>query len=494
VSANTDNTDTHSNHADSKDNGESGGRATTNTNTGSNPRRDVDQNPGDGGALPGLTYQFSAEREEEDEDEGVGSEEEVEARLRGEYYTLAQELKTIKRYFIMMYPFLFIPLHYTPIYATTAGSGEGGVDTAAATADGKIVLNLGYWSTLTTEEKRAAVAHEVLHLVLMHNQRRGDRNHYLWNVATDAKVNSAVEKVQGTRIPKGTITLNEVANAIHLPVQLIENLSAEELYSLLAKMIPPPRIHILIATNSDLDNGKPVTRGGKAVLVKPAAAKRLPDEARRVLKEAEVFGSLAGNIPAGLQRLIDEVIERKPPWDVTLRAAATTLIHYDTTYARANRRSDLLPGYEGYKPRIWVLTDTSGSITDEELKAFLGVAKGALRHAGEIVVVPWDAEVYQPIKVTSPTQAAAALKKIQGGGGTVVLPALKWLTPKLRPADMVALLTDGEIYDLGKEETRKQLRELASHAAKAYIAWTKTKIEVQGWISAQLTVPQAKTR
>jgi hypothetical protein len=59
---------------------------------------------------------------------------------------------------------------------------------------------------------------------------------------------------------------------------------------------------------------------------------------------------------------------------------------------------------------------------------------------------------------------------------------------------MVALLTDGEIYDLGKEETRKQLRELASHAAKAYIAWTKTKVEVQGWISAQLTVPQAKTR
>jgi len=107
--------------------------------------------------------------------------------------------------------------------------------------------------------------------------------------------------------------------------------------------------------------------------------------------------------------------------------------------------------------RITVLVDTSGSIGLKELRQFVTEIYEISRTSrSEVVVIPWDAEAYDPIVIKSPNDA----KKInlRGGGGTIIYPALKKAI-ELR-ADVNVILSDFDIYDIGRKDVLNTLRKL----------------------------------
>ena len=92
----------------------------------------------------------------------------------------------------------------------------------------------------------------------------------------------------------------------------------------------------------------------------------------------------------------------------------------DYTYRRPARRQSVFPDVvqptlRAPLPRIAVVVDTSGSMSDKMLSQALGEIKGMLQATGlnGVTVLPCDAQVH-----SVQTVFAAHQVRLQGGGGT----------------------------------------------------------------------------
>ena len=173
----------------------------------------------------------------------------------------------------------------------------------------------------------------------------------------------------------------------------------------------------------------------------------------------------AGRGKASLLRVFEDLAEVKLPWESVIRTVLQTAIYSTTVCAawhRENRKVRVWPGKQFYAPGvIWILGDVSGSIKEKELQEVAGVALSAARQSmskQEVILLLWDTEVRKEIKI----RKAEDLKqlKFQGGGGTQITPAFKYLkSEKLGVGDLVVVYTDSEITDDWRE-VKKELRRL----------------------------------
>lgn len=108
---------------------------------------------------------------------------------------------------------------------TMAGLKTVAVKTVkTAATDGKTVYySPKFFETLSDEEKMFVYAHEVMHVAFNHILRSKDRDHKLWNIATDAVINQML-KSEGLPLVQKGVNMEE---AIHH--------SAEEMYEKLLK-------------------------------------------------------------------------------------------------------------------------------------------------------------------------------------------------------------------------------------------------------------------
>ena len=76
-------------------------------------------------------------------------------------------------------------------------------DQPTGAVDGKhLYFNVKWFEKLTEMERVGFLAHEVMHLVLMHHTRRQERNPHRWNVAADYAINNHLV-AEGFILPKG---------------------------------------------------------------------------------------------------------------------------------------------------------------------------------------------------------------------------------------------------------------------------------------------------
>jgi predicted metal-dependent peptidase len=156
---------------------------------------------------------------------------------------------------------------------------------------------------------------------------------------------------------------------------------------------------------------------------------------------------------------------------------------FDSTWAIANRRSDDQPGSIDYHKKLWGLVDTSGSIDEEELRMFLGLLKHEARNA-TLMVMSWDADVYDVLKATNPRDVARKIApKMKGGGGTIIKPALEKVQKLMSPGDGVIVITDGDIFDTGDAQTQAAFKQVSKKAGCAIIGYTHTPVEAPGFAS-----------
>ena len=78
-------------------------------------------------------------------------------------------------------------------------------DQPTGAVDGKhLYYNVKWFEKLTDMEREGFLAHEIMHLVLMHHIRRQERNPHKWNVAADYAINNHL-------IAEGFIVKNRVS-------------------------------------------------------------------------------------------------------------------------------------------------------------------------------------------------------------------------------------------------------------------------------------------
>ncbi|GAA2146239.1 VWA-like domain-containing protein [Kitasatospora kazusensis] len=160
-----------------------------------------------------------------------------------------------------------------------------------------------------------------------------------------------------------------------------------------------------------------------------------------------------GDTPKGWRRWAEEAFHPPQPWRELLGAAIRSAVAGsgagdDYTYGRPSRRSAgvpgaVLPSLRRRPPRVCVVIDTSGSVSDPELgSALLEVAAIARAVGGRrdlVSVLPCDAAARSVHQLCG----AEGIPLIGGGGTDLRTGFAKALRAGPRP-DVVVVLTDGQ--------------------------------------------------
>ena len=163
------------------------------------------------------------------------------------------------------------------------------------------------------------------------------------------------------------------------------------------------------------------------------------------------------------------------PWQSMLRQCFRNGFgkHVISTYKRPSRKHPALPGLRRFTiPTVHYLIDCSGSIGQVELEQFMGEAYEITRIC-PMKAYAWDVVVHEIIDAKRPADVInRVMKHIKGGGGTEIKEVLKTVSRMMRPRDIVVVITDGYIYDLGDREVSELFTSIASRSAVAIFCTT----------------------
>lgn len=304
----------------------------------------------------------------------------------------------------------------------------------AATNGRQIFINPQFFDQLTLDEQEAVLLHEVLHAALLHVSRGIGRHAEHWNIAADIVVNGVLAR-EGFALPKNSIR-----------AQALEQFSVEEVFDLLEK--PPWAQQDLILGNPDL-----LVQSGMGSEQKPMVGTLGQEEIRALeaywrsaLEQAGVMAEtlLQGSLPASLQRELQTLKEGQLNWRHYLwRYLVRTPIDFRDFDRRFIGKRIYLETLEGESVFVAVAVDTSGSISNEQVQAFLSEVQNILLAYPHLVCHLYyaDAALHGPYLLT----AHAKLPPPIGGGGTDFRPFFTKVTQENSPwrTTVAVYLTDG---------------------------------------------------
>jgi len=320
----------------------------------------------------------------------------------------------------------------------------------AATDGRNFYYNSRFIKMLRPKEIEFLFGHEVLHCVYDHFGRRGNRDPQLFNIANDFAVNADLIK---HRVGEKITTVP----CLHDPKY--DGLSSEEIYDLLYEKADKISLGDLMDKLIDehLDgegDGDSDSDGDKEGKGRPklsdADRQAIRDEIKEAMLAAAATADGAGNIPAGVKRLIQELTEPQMNWRELLRMQLESTIKSDYTWMRASRKGwhmdAVMPGMK-LDPMIdiAVALDASGSISEKMLKDFLGEVQGIMDSfpAYRIHVVTFDTEAYNPAQYNSENLDDICDYEVKGGGGTDFDCVFNYLKENEIEPKRLVMFTDG---------------------------------------------------
>ena len=323
----------------------------------------------------------------------------------------------------------------------------------AATDGRKFYYNSEFVNKMPLKQLEFLVGHEILHAVYDHMGRRGDRMPRLSNIAADYCVNQdLVEQRIGEKISVVPILFdNKFKGWSYEEVYdyLYENSDKIDI-SQLEKMILDD--HLEEDGDGDSEDGS-----GKPRLSKEEA-QAIRDEIKgAVISAAQAAG--AGNLPMGVKRLLKDITAPVIGWKELLQQQITAVIKNDYTWARPSRRGwhldAVMPGLKpGEMIDICIAMDQSGSIDEEDSKAFLGEIKGIMEAFDEYKITLWcfDTEVYNVKTYTSDNIEDIENYEPMGGGGTDFEVNWEFMKQENIEPKKFIMFTDGMPFDSWGDE------------------------------------------
>jgi predicted metal-dependent peptidase len=322
----------------------------------------------------------------------------------------------------------------------------------AATDGRNFYYNTEFVNKLKPRELEFLFGHEVLHNVYDHIGRTGDfRDRRLFNCAADYCVNSdLLEQKIGERINP----------CLYDPKY--KGWSAEEVYDDLYDKAEKIDINDLLEQMLD-EHLEGEGSGGEDEQDDDREGKgrpRLSDEERRQIKDeireallqsAQAVG--AGNLPSGVKRLIKDLTKPVVNWRELLQQQIQSTVKDDFSWMRPNRRSwhmdAVMPGMKpGTQIDVCIAIDTSGSIGEADIKAFLSEIKGIMEAYDEYKIQVWsfDTEIYNHQIFSSDNLDDISGYEPQGGGGTDFMANWEYMKENNIEPKKFIMFTDGMPY------------------------------------------------
>ncbi len=332
--------------------------------------------------------------------------------------------------------------------------------------------NPAYIARLTLEQTQFVLAHEAMHCALSHFARRNHRHKHRWDVACDYAVNMILddERMRGPD--------NALMSAAY------RGLTAEEIYPALHEDPPEETQDTHLFDNDSSEqggDGEPQRQDGgegqgepsedqredggsghaetredgvarqevdAAPPPPPADPGKLDEQWKSRLAAAAQAARQAGKLSQSLMRLVDELLAPQLPWRAMLARYVMNAARDDYSFQRASRResSALMPRLHSQSVNVVVALDTSGSVRQKELMAFLSeidALKGQVRaeitlHACDDKLDsngPWRFASWEPVRLP---------EEVCGGGGTDFRPLFDWVAREHISPDLLVYFTDAQ--------------------------------------------------
>jgi|GEM_PF-223490 len=325
-----------------------------------------------------------------------------------------------------------------------------------------IRINTDYFKVLSEAEKTGLLLHLTLHAALLHPIRQGLRDADIWNMAADIVVNNIINEAGDFTPPRQTATEPKY-----------HDMSVEQVYETLMDL---PKKHPSLTkaamnmpsqsqqdgepqpSNSDQvrqscqnsnkhqDRGQPNKHQIQQVLnqlypchkdlINPAKATSADSQSPEIQKQvaartaqywqgalrkaeaaSRLGGQIKGQLPAGLLREIDQMMNPIMDWRWLLwHFVVRTPDDFEGFDRRFVHQGLYLDQLESSRLNVLVAVDTSGSIGQEELTQFISELN-AITNAYYFIHIELyyvDADIYGPYQLIDGLDAAPP----QGGGGT----------------------------------------------------------------------------
>ena len=405
------------------------------------------------------------------------------------------------------------------------------VPTMGVNFKGNVRYNAEWIETLSFREIQGVLCHEVMHVALTHLLRLGKKDMMLWNVACDLLINYMITK-EGFKLPEGVLQPDIHTGDFTLPVAdgstLTANVigkTADELYQLLDKELPKcqcschSKSHNTTSDEDDEDSqdssnqqdngnqqdnatGNSQGAGNQSgnccgcsglegfdtheygTDLTDAEREEVRKDWRGKLVDAATAAKMRGDLPAYLDRMIEDLLNPQLNWKALLHQWITRDIKCNETWAKPNKRSysygTYLPSPVRENLNIAVTIDTSGSISDEEYQIFLSEVTG-IAYAFEQInmdIIYWDTEVNKQVKITRGNRADISTIPSTGGGGTTISCLEEYYRQK-QPPQLMVHLTDGYVESDPMLPNTKHLFVLSKHGSDEILKdyGTLTKLE-----------------
>jgi predicted metal-dependent peptidase len=321
----------------------------------------------------------------------------------------------------------------------------------------RIWYNPEFIESLSVEIAMFVMAHEIFHIILKHGLRVGSRDRELANIAMDYAINYQLKKYGFTIWPQCCYD----ARFAGMPwEQIYEILKKEE------EKNPGRHKEGQGKPGDEGDEfdgeGNPLPRKGQG---KPRKGKFkdgigndmsppravTQDEIRKI--EARIdrqvvaafqSAQMAGNVPAGMELLVDGIIKPPLPWYDVLLAFMLQMARELEDWSRPNRRQPMMPSYRNPgMGKLGFIGDTSGSMLTDHIYAQMGMemtTAATMTHPEQVICVWADHADCSFEQVFEPGDEI--ILKPRGGGGTDMRLAISYIA-KYDPA-CVILVTDAE--------------------------------------------------
>lgn len=327
--------------------------------------------------------------------------------------------------------------------------------TAAVDLKGRIWVNPEFAGTLKDPELQFVIAHEVLHLLLLHGDRRAHRDPLKWNIANDLIINRTLKNVAD----------NAGAGAFQMPkVGIIADddqaeLTSEQLYN----DIPEPSQAmkdayaagaIPVAQGCGVENDQ--GEGPGADEASREETQRLQREWRETSAQSQLAGRQAGTSEGNMLADLLDIPPPKVRWSEVLRGALYRAIaeagRDDVAWSRRSRRSTqeiILPGGITYRCKAAVVIDSSGSMSDDDLSRCVAETTAIVNNCRvPVFLVVHDHAVQEAcwVRPGAKSQVHSNIKKrMKGRGGTSFDEAYERVEKEPGKFNVMVHLTDGEV-------------------------------------------------
>ena len=344
-----------------------------------------------------------------------------------------------------------------PRYIAMAGilmMGERTIDETIPTActNGRDEMyGRAFVDSLSDAELRFVILHECKHKMYRHLttwKHLHDKDHMCANMSCDYVINLEIADEN----PDGfaTMPLDENGERIGLLDERFRNMSSQEVFNIIYK------------EKEEQDDGEGGEGGEGETLdshdwegaqeMSDADKRQLEQEIDQAIRQgALTAGKMGADMPRGFEQLLQPQID----WREVMRefVSATCTGKDYSTYNRPNRRfmsaGMYMPSAVSEQVgELVVAIDTSGSIGDTELTAFLSELKSICDTVNptSVRLLYWGHEVVGDEKygeMDTPIDQLVTSTKPQGGGGTDVNCVCDYIREKNINAEAVVVLTDG---------------------------------------------------